>query len=166
MLTIENPTEIVNTNQKSSEKAAAKNVSQKKSMNTLVTKPKKIPLPVPIQKANEMNNVIAFQEKTLTAVETKESSSTIKVNSDALLFAVTHSKEEITTYYAKYNVDRDTVLKRIEMQLEQSKLKIDAATILAEVELAIDENTFKNNFMQSIKKRVSDLATAIASRND
>ena len=79
---------------------------------------------------------------------------------------MTHSKEEVKAYYAKYNINRDEVLQSIQNQLNKSNFKIDANTILAEVERDIDEDDFQNNFMKSLKKRVSDIASAIASRND
>jgi len=92
--------------------------------------------------------------------------STISVDSDALLYAVTHSKEEIRSYYEKYKVSRSDVLKRIEKELKRSNLKIDPNTILAEVERDVKEESFQNNFYRFIKKRVSDVAVAIANRNN
>ncbi len=96
----------------------------------------------------------------------KKTNSTISVDSDALLYAVTHSKEEIKGYYEKYKISRAEVLKTIESELKKSKLKIDPNTILAEVEKDVNEESFKNNFYQLIKKRVSDVAVAIANRNN
>jgi hypothetical protein len=90
----------------------------------------------------------------------------IKIKSDDLLFAVTHTQEEVLAYYTKYNVDRNDVLKTIQKELNKTNLKIDPTTILAEVERDINEDTFKNNFLRSIKNRVTDIATAIASRNN
>ena len=92
--------------------------------------------------------------------------SRIKINSDDLLFAVTHSPQEVKTYYAKYNVNRGDVLKTIKSELKKSNLKVKPETILAEVESTIIEDDFQNNFMKTLKRRVSDIATAIASRND
>jgi hypothetical protein len=92
--------------------------------------------------------------------------SRIKINSDDLLFAVTHSPQEVEKYYAKYNVNREDVLKTIRNQLKESNIKINPNTILAEVERTIDDDDFQNNFMKSLKRKVSDIASAIASRND
>ncbi|ARV05693.1 hypothetical protein BTO04_02820 [Polaribacter sp. SA4-10] len=92
--------------------------------------------------------------------------SIIKINSADLLYAVTHSKEEVKTYYAKYTINRNEVLKTIRNQLKESNLKVNPTIILAEVERNIDEAAFQNNFMKSLKKRVTDIASAIASRND
>lgn len=99
------------------------------------------------------------------AIKTK-STSRISVNSQALLYSVTHTEEEVLAYYKAHKIDRQDVLNSIEKQLKKSNLKIDARTILADVERDIDDASFKENFMKIIKKRVSDLATAIASRND
>jgi hypothetical protein len=90
----------------------------------------------------------------------------IKINSDDLLYAVTHSSREVKSYYAKYNVNRDNVLNTIKIELKKSNLKVDPNTILAEVERTIDDDDFQNNFMKSLKKKVSNFATAIASRNN
>tara|TARA_R110002073_G_scaffold128999_1_gene275012 strand:+ start:66129 stop:66950 length:822 start_codon:yes stop_codon:yes gene_type:complete len=92
--------------------------------------------------------------------------STISVDSDALLYAVTHNKQEIKSYYEKYKISRLDVLKTIEKELKRSNLKIDPNTILAEVERDVKEESFQNNFLRFIKKRVSDVAVAIANRNN
>ena len=92
--------------------------------------------------------------------------SRIKINSDDLLFAVTHSSSEVEAYYTKNNLTREDVLKTIKSELKKTNIKVNPNTILAEVERNIGQEDFQNKFMKSIKKRVSDLATAIASRND
>jgi hypothetical protein len=92
--------------------------------------------------------------------------STVKINADDLLYAVTHTPKEVKAYYAKYNLNREDVLKTIKNELKKSNIKINPNTILAEVERNIDDEYFENNFMRGLKKRVSDIAVAIASRND
>lgn len=96
----------------------------------------------------------------------KEKATSIKINSEDLLFAVTHSPKEVQAYYAKYQVNRDDVMRIIKKELKQSNSKLNPDIILAEVERTIDEDDFKNNFMQFLKKRVADIANAIAHRND
>jgi len=83
-----------------------------------------------------------------------------------LLFAVTHSSTEVKEYYAKLNLTREDVLSTIKNELKNSNIKVSPEAILAEVERTIGEEDFQNNFLQSLKKRVTDIATAIASRND
>lgn len=95
----------------------------------------------------------------------KKSNFRIKINSDDLLYAVTHTPQEVKAYYAKYNVKRGDVLKTIQQELKKTNLKVDPNTILAEVEKNIDEDDFKNNFMQRLKTKISDIAVAIAYRN-
>ena len=92
--------------------------------------------------------------------------SKIKVNAEDLLFAVTHTSQEVKQYYAKYNMDRDAILNTIKIELKKSNLKVNPNTILAEVERTIDDDDFQNNFLKSLKSKVSDIASAIASRND
>lgn len=119
------------------------------------------------QVEEQTKSIILTKEDTIYKESLKQDpNSRIKINSDDLLYAVTHSKEEVKAYYAKYNINRSEVLQSIQNQLNKSKLKIDANRILAEVEKDIDEDDFQNNFMRSLKKRVSDIAFAIASRNN
>lgn len=118
-------------------------------------------------------NVDEFSKTSLENEELKEDkilkrdpNSVIKVNADDLLFAVTHTPKEVTAYYAKHKVNREDVLRTIKSELKKSNFKIDPNTILAEVERTIDDDVFQNNFMNSLKRKVSDIASAIASRND
>lgn len=90
----------------------------------------------------------------------------IKINADDLLYAVTHKPVEVQVYYAKYNLSREDVLNTIKGELKKSNLKVNPNTILAEVERSIDDDYFENSFMKSLKRRVSDIAVAIAARND
>ena len=89
----------------------------------------------------------------------------IAVNSDDLLYAVTHSSEEVKEYYAKYKINRKDILKTIEKELLKSNLKINPEAILAEVEYDIEEADFQQNFLQKFKLKVSDVIVAIADRN-
>ena len=112
-------------------------------------------------------NVLPTKEIPLKRAILKEDTrGSIKINSDDLLFAVTHSSKEVTEYYAKYNVSREEVLRTIQNELKKSNLKVNPNTILAEVERTISNARFENNFLKSLKKQVSVLATAIVSRND
>ncbi|MAD98544.1 MAG: hypothetical protein CMB99_14570 [Flavobacteriaceae bacterium] len=95
----------------------------------------------------------------------QDPTSRIKINSDALLYAVTHNADEVKSYYAKYDVNREDVLKSVKKQLENASISIKPETILAEVERTIEEDDFQNNFLKFIKRRVSDITVALASRN-
>ena len=90
----------------------------------------------------------------------------IKINSDALLYAVTNPDKNINEFYKKYNVDRNDVLKNIQKELQKVNLKIDANTLLTDVEKQIDEAAFRNNFMQVVKGKITGLASAISNRNN
>ncbi len=106
---------------------------------------------------------IAKEEKNNTPEQKVKSR--IKVNSDYLLYAVTHSPEEVKEYYAKYEINREDVLDVIQDELIKSNLKINPETILAEVELSIQEADFKQDFMSKLKLKLSDVIVAIADRN-
>ena len=139
------------------------NSRQKKQLEILKTPDNEIL----IAKVEEKTNVITIREKTIKKENLKQDpNSRIKINSEDLLFAVTHSAKEVKEYYAKYNVNREDVLKTIKSELKKSNIKINPNTILAEVERTIGEEEFQNKFMKSLKRRVNDIATAIASRND
>lgn len=122
-----------------------------------------------IAKIEERPNIYSIEEKPVknkTKELKQDPKGSIKINSEDLLYAVTHSPADVKEYYAKYNVNRAGVLKTIQNQLKESNLKVDANTILVEVERSIDDDVFQNNFMKSLKRRVTDIASAIASRND
>ncbi|WKD86759.1 hypothetical protein KCTC32516_02137 [Polaribacter huanghezhanensis] len=125
----------------------------------------------------DSNSLLKYVDQTETKVtettitiptETKKflQKSTIKINSDALLYAVTNPDKDINEYYKKHNIDRNDVLKNIQKELNKTNLKIDAATLLTSVEKTIDEETFKKSFMQVVKGKITGLAEAIANRNN
>jgi len=131
-----------------------------------------------LRKVEEIKKEDLFKENTIvianadkkvikeTSVIKKERvNSRVKVNGDDLLFAVTHSPEEVQEYYAKYKINRKEVLNTIQKELIKSNLKIDPETILAEVELDIEETDFQQNFMNKLKLKLSDVIVAFADRN-
>lgn len=107
-----------------------------------------------------------IKEKDVKSKKPKVDINSITVDSDALLYAVTHEKEAVKQYYKKYLISRNEVLKVVKEELKNHPIKVDAESILAEVETDLSEQTFKKNFLQFVKKRVSDLATVIATRNE
>ncbi len=90
----------------------------------------------------------------------------IYINPDDLLYAVTHSPNEVKAYYAKYNISRKSIIDTVQQQLAISNLKIDPESILAEVELSIEEDDFKENFMDKFKSKLSNVIVAIVDRNN
>lgn len=157
--------------------ALTKEIVPRKAPGNKATSPKKelVPIVTPktvisekevIAKVDKPKEINMNNNLDKTKANKKINTSRISVNSEALLYSVTHTEAEVIAYYRAYKLDREDVLKSIELQLKKSNLKIDARTILADVERDIDDASFKENFMKIIKKRVSDLATAIASRND
>lgn len=111
--------------------------------------------------------IISINEKNLSEQELKHPpKSSIKVNPQDLLYEVTHSQEEVVKYYEKHNLSKTTILEIIKNEVEKSNLKVNPYTILAEVEKTIYDTEFENNFLKTIQKRVSTLASVIANRND
>jgi hypothetical protein len=111
--------------------------------------------------------IIPIKEEFSTKVVTKQNlNSRIKVNAADLLYAVTHGANGIEKKEAKPNMSKKEILKTIKSELYKSNLKVNPETILSEVEHAITNDIFQNNFLKSLKKRISNIATSIASRND
>lgn len=116
----------------------------------------------------QKSNDDLLKEASLERIEKMQTNtkSGIKINADALLFAVTHTPKEAKAYYAKYKIDRNDALQTIKTELKKSELNVNPEAILAEVERSIEEDDFQNNFLNTLKRRVTDIASAIASRND
>lgn len=110
-------------------------------------------------------NVIAKNEVNPGSNFNKEKFS-ITVNADDLLNSVTNKSSKVETYYANNNISEEELLKAIKSELIKSDLKVNPETILAEVERSINNDVFENNFLKSLKKKISNIATAIASRNN
>jgi hypothetical protein len=136
-----------------------------KKEESLVNKNKEKIRNVKIKENNPM--IIPIKEEFSTKVVTKQNlNSRIKVNAADLLYAVTHGANGIEKKEAKPNMSRKEILKTIKTELYKSNLKVNPETILSEVEHTITNDIFQNNFLKSLKKRISNIATSIASRND
>jgi hypothetical protein len=136
-----------------------------KKEESLLNKKKEKIRNVKIKENNPM--IIPIQEEFSNEVFTKQNlNSRIKVNAADLLYAVTHGANGIEKKEAKPNMSRKEILKTIKTELYKSNLKVNPETILSEVEHTITNDIFQNNFLKSLKKRISNIATSIASRND
>ena len=136
-----------------------------KKEESLLNKKKEKIRNVKIKENNPM--IIPIQEEFSNEVFTKQNlNSRIKVNAADLLYAVTHGANGIEKKEAKPNMSRKEILKTIKTELNKSNLKVNPETILSEVEHTITNDIFQNNFLKSLKKRISNIATSIASRND
>ncbi|WP_231891925.1 hypothetical protein [Tenacibaculum ovolyticum] len=131
--------------------------TKKEEIAILINESVKIPA---LKKENENTSLLNIDTQKTAAFTSR-----VKVSSDDLLFAVTHSSQEVKEYYAKYKVKREKVLETIEKELMRSNLKINPETILAEVEYDLEEADFKQNFMRKFKLKLSDVIVAIADRN-
>jgi hypothetical protein len=84
-----------------------------------------------------------------------------------LLYAIMNdSPKELPTVSLKNTMSSADLLKVIEIELRKSNLKVDPKVILAEVESTINDDFFQNNFLKSLKRRITNVATAVASRNN
>ncbi|CAM1363453.1 hypothetical protein [Tenacibaculum xiamenense] len=94
-----------------------------------------------------------------------EEKSRIIVKGEDLLYAVTHSPEEVKNYYVANRIERGSVIDSIKIELRKRNLKVSPETILAQVEYEMLDSQFKGNFMQKIRLKISDIAVALAERN-
>ena len=133
----------------------ANTLKQKEATNVVLTNQ--------IKRKESVNAIYASAD--IHASNNKKNTTRVTVNSDDLLFAVTHSSIEVKEYYAKYKIKRAAVLDTIQKELIKSNLKINPAIILAEVEYDIEEADFQENFMKKFKSKVSNVIVAIADRN-
>jgi hypothetical protein len=118
-----------------------------------------------IAKGNKKNTFILPTKKVSKGEDFTNGNSRIKVNASDLLYAVLN--EPIVEEEAlKNNMSSAALLKMIKIELKKSNLKVDPKIILAEVESTIKNDIFQNNFLKSLKARITDIATAVASRND
>lgn len=90
---------------------------------------------------------------------------TINVDPKALLFAVTHDTEAVKAYYAAHKLNREVLMDSIQVALDKANLTISPELILAAVENDILQEKLEENFMHTVKLKISDIAIAIAERN-
>jgi len=122
-----------------------------------------------ITKIEEKNVVIipAKEESFSDTVLKQYQNSRIKVNPQELLFTVMNgSPKEVPAASLKNTMSSADLLKVIKIELKKSNLKVDPKVILAEVERTINDDFFQNNFLKSLKTRITNIATAVASRNN
>tara|TARA_R110001592_G_C13154490_1_gene748383 strand:- start:1391 stop:2113 length:723 start_codon:yes stop_codon:yes gene_type:complete len=87
----------------------------------------------------------------------------VKVDGNALLFSLTHSKAEVLAYYKENNLSREFVLKNIEIALKDSNTTIDAENLLREMEFGLYRRSFKEKLLEKIKYKIKELSNTIVS---
>lgn len=156
-------------------KEDTKKTLKKSQQKTGLAQKKSTELKVPsvVKEASKIviaDNMPILKEIPKAEIITKEIQNTtrsrIVIDADALLYAALNPEKDITTYYAKYDVNREDVLMNIQKELKKADLKIEASTLLADIEKNIDEESFKRDLMQVVKGRITGLAIAFANRNN
>ncbi|WP_369047770.1 hypothetical protein [Tenacibaculum sp. UWU-22] len=159
------------------EKKAVVKVEKRHKKKTIKKQPNKTTTPIiksvvenpeEVVVKDTISNQSSTKEKLVADLPPQENenhNTSIKVNSQDLLFAVTHTPKEVKEYYARHKINQEDVLKTIKYELKKSNLNIDPNTILAEVEKSIDDDEFGKDFMQKLKLKISNIAVAIAERN-
>ena len=125
---------------------------------------------VAFQSSNPLKQMLnsateAGQIHTILTQKTSQEYSRINVSAEALLYAVMHTQEDVTTYYSQYNIDRIQMLDTVQKHLDRAHLTVDPEVILAEVDKSIEEADFQEGFMHKFKTTLSDVLVAIADRN-
>ena len=130
-----------------------------------------------IIESKENSSVVSIEENKAIITPTKETTITktstqpilkarIKVNAEELLYAVTNESKYPLTISFERNTNRAELLTIIKNELEKSNFKVDPKIILAEVERAINDDFFQNNFLETIRRNITNLATTVANRNN
>ena len=130
-----------------------------------------------IIESKENSSVVNIEENKAIITPTKETilnktstqpilKSRIKVNAEELLYAVTNESKYPLTISFERNTNRAELLTTIKNELEKSNFKVDPKIILAEVERAIKDDFFQNNFLETIRRNITNLATTVANRNN
>ena len=130
-----------------------------------------------IIESKENSSVVSIEENKAIITPTKETiinktstqpilKSRIKVNAEELLYAVTNESKYPLTISFERNTNRAELLTTIKNELEKSNFKVDPKIILAEVERAINDDFFQNNFLETIRRNITNLATTVANRNN
>ena len=133
--------------------------------------------PVVTIKSKEIRSVVIVEENKAIITPTKETiinktttqpilKARIKVNAEELLYAVTNESKYPLTISFERNTNRAELLTTIKNELEKSNFKVDPKIILAEVERAIKDDFFQNNFLETIRRNITNLATTVANRNN
>lgn len=138
------------------------------NIEKFIKEPQKKPLKT-VFNNNEVKQELPIIEnstnKILNSVDTLKIASTnnesIKVNSDALLFSITHSKEEILAYYKENELTRESVLKNIEYELTNFNIAINAEDLLIEIESGLTKKSFKEKLLARIKLKIKELSNTI-----
>ena len=130
-----------------------------------------------IIESKENSSVVSIEENKAIITPTKDTiinktstqpilKSRIKVNAEELLYAVTNESKYPLTISFERNTNRAELLTTIKNELEKSNFKVDPKIILAEVERAINDDFFQNNFLETIRRNITNLATTVANRNN
>jgi len=144
---------------KPSETKIALNKKEKKQEEEAVIKPM-----INAPELVSINKTLAHNSETLNIDTLKtpaNTSSRIKVNSKALLYSVTHTKNETLAYYKENNLIRASILKDIEYELNKSSLAINAEELLSEIESGLNKKSFKDKLLATIKSRIKELSNTI-----
>ncbi|AUC15121.1 hypothetical protein BTO06_08210 [Tenacibaculum sp. SZ-18] len=108
---------------------------------------------------------ITSENKNIESIAENKSIRRVKVNAEDLLFAVTHSPDEVKEYYVNLKMKRSDVLDSIKIKLNKSNLEINPEIILAEVERSIEDDAYQGNFKNNLGRKISDIIVAVANRN-
>ena len=130
-----------------------------------------------IIESKENSSVVSIEENKAIITPTKDTiinktstqpilKSRIKVNAEELLYAVTNESKYPLTISFERNTNRAELLTTIKNELEKSNFKVDPKIILAEVERAINDDFFQNNFLETIRRNITNLATTVSNRNN
>jgi hypothetical protein len=137
--------------------------TKEKSIQNIIIKNKEKTSVIEVVKNNLIIDPTEEEFKNKTFIKPN---SRIKINAQDLLFAVINEPKEAGKVAVEIKMNRADLLAAIKTELNKSNLKVDPETILVAVERSINDDFFQNNFLKSLKDRVTNIATAVAIRNN
>lgn len=164
-LTIEKETIVKPSKSEPIKSIALENKSDNIIPKTIVKELLPTNLPTQNLVSSSVQNKVEVLPSPVKTSETKENKNSIQVDPKALLFAVTHDREEVMAYYAAHKLNRAVLMDSIRIELDKANLTISPELILAAVENDILQEKLEENFMHTVKLKISDIAIAIAERN-
>jgi hypothetical protein len=152
-------------NQLTAIKEKQKNRNKKIALRSVITENKANQNIANVQENKVVVSLITAETIDKTPMR-QNTNNSIKVNLEDLLYAVSNEPMGTSASVKKKSEREVNLLVILQKELKKTSLKVDPQIILAEVERTINDDFFHNNFLKALKNRITNIAAAVASRNN
>ncbi|EAR11973.1 hypothetical protein PI23P_11587 [Polaribacter irgensii 23-P] len=152
-------------NQLTAIKEKQKNRNKKTALRSVITENKANQNIANVQENKVVVSLITAETMDKTPMR-QNTNNSIKVNLEDLLYAVSNEPMGKSASVKKKSEREVNFLVILQKELKKTSLKVDPQIILAEVEQTINDDFFDNNFLKALKNRITNIAAAVASRNN